>query len=151
MKKVRSLLLFSLLLFSCALNSKKDLYKRQISVLLQNNFYVNENIPFYFQTSVTKSEERQKVQIMFFEPQMDLMDFTAILLDSRQKNVSDAPINVGFFSESINFVKQKTNKNDQTKLRFNFYCDIENPKYNCAVSFLEGMQRLEVFFVIEVK
>ncbi|MCH5180531.1 MAG: hypothetical protein J1F32_04915 [Erysipelotrichales bacterium] len=152
MKKVNVLMLSLLLLFSCSnATNKRDLYNKQLSTLLDNSYQISDSVPFDIETNVLQVEEKYRVQIMFLNAQSELNDFTTILLDSRIETTKDAPINVGFFSDSINLVKSKEKTGDQTKIRFTFYSDIESPTMECAVSYDESNTRVELFFIIDVE
>lgn len=152
MKKVNALMLSSLLLFSCSnATNKSDLYNKQLSALLDNSYQISDSVPFDIETNVLQVEEKYRVQIMFLNAQSELNDFTTILLDSRIETTKDAPINVGFFSDSINLVKSKEKTGDQTKIRFTFYSDIESPNMECAVSYIDSNTRVELFFIISVE
>ena len=152
MRKVTALMLSSLLLFSCSdTNKKEELYNKQLNTLLENSYQISDSVPFDIETNILKVEEKYRIQIMFLNAQKTLNDFTIILLDSRVTTTNDAPLNVGFFSDSINLVKIKEKTGDQTKIRFTFYSDIENPTMECALSFLESDLRVEMFYIIEVE
>ena len=152
MKRVSVLMLSSLLLFSCDNDiNKKDLYNKQLNVLLNNDYQISDNVPFDIETNTLQMEDKYRIQIMFLNAKKTLDDFTVILLDERVSDTKDAPLNVGFFSDEINLVKTKEKVGDQTKIRFTFYSDVKTPKMECAVSYIESNTRTEMFFIIDVE
>lgn len=151
MKKIWEIFLLSMMLFSCAKNDKKTLYDKQLKSLLDNTYVLSSDKLFDVTITIKESNEKYVIELLFYNPQIVMKDVTIMLLDNRVSEAKDAPLNVGFFTDSLNFVSKKENNNDQTKIRFTFYSDLANPSYECALSYIDSNTRIESYYIIDVK
>ncbi len=147
MKKAR-LIPIVFLLFGCSSNSKKDLYYQQLETLNSNNYVVSGELPFSINgTSTSYKDTQYKIEIMFLEAKERLEDITILMLDKEVNDATNSPLNVGFFNEDkLNLVPVKEKSGDQTKIRFTFIRDLENPVLKIAFSYKNTNTRQEIFY-----
>ncbi len=139
------------LLFSCSQN-KSDLYKKHISNLLDDGcVFTNYDSYFDITSKVQELENNKyKISILFSNPKNDYKDITFLLLDNEAKDVTNAPMNLGYFNDSINFVSVRSNTSDQVAIRFNFLSDKNNAHLKALFSYKETNTRNELYFHIDV-
>ena len=73
-----------------------------------------------------------------------------MIIAIRMLSITNAPMNLGYFNDSINFVSVRSNTSDQVAIRFNFLSNKNNAHLKAVFTYKETNTRNELYFHIDV-